>query len=108
MDRRRQGRVAALIPVTVWGVDAHANAFTQTATVRNISSSGAVLQGIPQKLKQGQVLDVQFENERAQFRVVWAGLPGTYEEGEIGLERIDAEFSFWHVEFERCQPIAQA
>lgn len=108
MDRRREGRVAALIPVTVWGVDAHANAFTQTATARNISSRGAVLQGIPQKLKQGQILDVQFENERAQFRVVWAGLPGTYEEGEIGLERIDDELSFWHVEFERCQPIAQA
>jgi len=108
MDRRQQGRVAALIPVTVWGVDAHANAFTQSATVRNISGSGAVLQGIPQKLKQGQILDVQFENERAQFRVVWAGLPGTYEEGEIGLERMDAELGFWHVEFERCQPIARA
>ncbi len=108
MDRRRQARVAALVPVQVWGMDAHCNPFTQAATVRNITSNGAVLQGIQYKLRQGEVLDVQFENEKAQFRVAWAGLPGTLQEGEIALERVGAEFRFWQVEFERCQPIAQA
>src|SRR5436305_1434970 len=40
MDRRRNPRVKAQLPVRIWGVDAHDLPFMQLASVKNLSSSG--------------------------------------------------------------------
>jgi len=45
--------------------------FMQLATVRNISSSGAVVQGIRRRVQPGVVLEVQSGDDKAQFKVVW-------------------------------------
>jgi hypothetical protein len=74
----------------------------QLATVRNISSLGAVLQNVRSTLRPGEIVDVQYEGQRAQFRVVWAGRIGTIEAGEIGLERLPDEPYLWEVDPVRC------
>ena len=102
MDRRRSPRVTAHLPVRIWGVDAHDLPFMQLASVRNISSIGAVLQNVRAHIKPGEILDVQYDGMKAQFRVVWTGRPGTIEAGELGLERLPEEPHLWDVDPARC------
>jgi len=102
MDRRRDSRVDTALPVRIWGVDTYCRPFMQVASVRNISSLGAVLQNVRAHLKPGEILDVQYEGVKAQFRVVWTGRPGTIEAGELGLERLPEEPHLWNVDPARC------
>jgi hypothetical protein len=102
MDRRREPRVDAALPVRIWGVDSYCRPFMQLATVRNISSVGAVLAGVRSQIKPGEVLDVQYDGQHAQFRVVWSGRPGTLEAGEIGLAMLPEEPCIWDVNPARC------
>lgn len=95
-------RVETALPVRIWGVDSYLRPFMQLATVRNISSLGAVLQNVRSTLRPGEIVDVQYEGQRAQFRVVWAGRIGTIEAGEIGLERLPDEPYLWEVDPVRC------
>ena len=97
MDRRRNPRVAAHLPVRIWGVDAHDLPFMQLASVKNLSSTGAVIQGMRRQIKPGEILEVQFDEEKAQFRVVWTGEHGTHSAGELGLQRLASEPCLWGV-----------
>src|SRR2546423_14419141 len=76
MDRRSQQRVSVDLPVKIWGVDSNARPFTQPASLRTISGRGATLQGVSAQLKPGDVLDLQYQGSKAQFRVVWLGRQG--------------------------------
>lgn len=106
MDRRREMRVDAALPVRIWGVDSSCRPFMQLARVRNISSLGAVLQNVRSQVKPGEMLDVQYDGLKAQFRVIWAGRPGTMEAGEIGLERLPEEPYIWDIDPMRCAQFA--
>ncbi|HXP17698.1 MAG TPA: PilZ domain-containing protein [Terriglobales bacterium] len=97
MDRRRSPRVCAHLPVRVWGVDAHDLPFMQLAIVKNLSTTGAVIQGMLRQVRPGEILEVQLDQEKAQFRVIWSSAPGTCGAGEIGLETMDSEPSLWGV-----------
>ena len=95
MDRRRNPRVTVLLPVRVWGVDAHSLPFTQLVTVKNLSASGVVVRGLRRQVNPGQVLEVQAGDGKAQFRVVWVGRLGSRREGEAGLQCLPSEPSIW-------------
>jgi hypothetical protein len=102
VDRRRQSRVFVELPVQIWGMDANSRPFTQSASIRSISGNGATLQGVDVMLKRGDLLDVQYEGAKSQFRVVWLGRPGTEIEGEVGLESTSVETKLWDVDPRRC------
>jgi hypothetical protein len=106
MDRRRSPRVAARLPVRIWGMDAYALPFMALGTVKDISHTGALVQGIRRTIKPGTVLEVQLGEEKAQFRVAWAGKPGTSKEGEIGLETLPSEPCIWDVNLGICNQFA--
>jgi len=107
MDRRRCPRVTAILPVHVWGLDAYSLPFAQSATITDISSCGAVIQGMRRRLRRGAVLEVQLGDSRAEFRVVWTGKPGSIYEGAVGLENVALEERLWDLDFSRCQLVAQ-
>ncbi len=102
MDRRRESRVDTAFPVRIWGVDRYCRPFMQLAIVRNISSLGAVLQNVRSRIKPGEILDVQYDGQKAQFRVVWTGKAGTMEAGEVGLQRLPDEPYIWDIDPLRC------
>jgi hypothetical protein len=102
MDRRRQQRVSVELSVQIWGVDAHAHPFTQHASLRTISGRGATLQGVSAQLKPGDVVDLQYQGTKAQFRVAWLGKPGTEMHGEVGVENLTTGVQFWDVDPLRC------
>lgn len=95
MDRRRRRRIVSVLPVRVWGIDAHAFPFAQAASVRNFSGAGAVVQGVRRHVQPGETLELQCGRSRAQFRIVWVGKPGTPREGEIGVESLPEEACLW-------------
>jgi hypothetical protein len=102
MDRQSESRVDTALPVRIWGVDSYSRPFMQIAAVRNIGCMGAVLQNVRARVKVGEILDVQYDGLKAQFRVVWAGAAGTMEAGEVGLERLPDEPYIWDLDPVRC------
>jgi len=68
----------------------------------NIGNLGAVVKNVRSQVKPGEILDVQYDGNKAQFRVIWAGKPGTIEAGELGLERLPEEPYIWDVDPVRC------
>ena len=56
-----------------------------------MSIGGLVLQGVRRRVRAGELLDIRMGDERAQFRVVWAGATGTRRAGELGMERVTAQ-----------------
>jgi hypothetical protein len=102
MDRRRQQRVFVELPVKIWGVDANAHPFMQPASVRTISGRGATLQGVSAQLKPGCVVDLQYQETKAQFRVVWLGKVGTEMQGEVGVENVSGDAQLWDIDPLRC------
>lgn len=106
MDRRQKSRVATQLPVRVWGMDSKAQAFTQLARVRNISRNGALVEGMLRMVKPGEVLHIQFGEEQALFRVVWAGKPGGQREGEMGVQGLSSEPRIWDLDLVQCGAIA--
>jgi hypothetical protein len=101
MDRRRQSRVFVDLPVQIWGMDAHSRPFAQAASLRSISGRGATLQCVDAHLKPGEMIDVLYQGEKAQFRIVWCGKPGTETSGEVGLERVSGA-RLWDIDPRRC------
>ena len=106
MDRRRHPRVTAHLPVRLWGIDAYGQAFTQTASARNVSDSGAVIRGIERQILPGEVLEVQVGTDKAEFRVVWAGVVGTRRERQIGVESVPAKPAIWDLNLQKCCAVA--
>ena len=87
-----------LLPVRIWGVDAHSLPFTQLVTVKNLSASGVVVLGLRRQVNPGEVLEVQTGEGKAQFRVVWVGRMGGRREGEAGLQSLPSEPKIWDLE----------
>ena len=106
MDRRTQQRVSVELPVKIWGVDLHARPFMQPARLRTISGRGATLQGVTAQLKPGDVVDLQYQSTKAQFRVVWLGKLGSEMQGEVGVENLSHDIQFWDVDPLRCSAAA--
>jgi hypothetical protein len=106
MDRRSQQRISVELPVQIWGMDANARPFTQPASLRTISGRGATLQGVSAQLKPGDLLDLQYQGSKAQFRVVWLGKPGTEMHGEVGVENLTSDIQLWDVDPLKCSAAA--
>jgi hypothetical protein len=84
MDKRPDSRVAADIPVRIWGMDASGKPFFGTAIAGNLSAAGAQLSHIRHTLKVGDTIGIQYENVKARFEVIWAKAsvaPGRNEAG---------------------------
>ena len=101
MDRRRQSRVFVDLPVQIWGMDSYSRPFTQPASLRSISGRGATLQCVDAQLKPGELIDVLYQGNKGQFRIVWCGKPGTETAGEVGVENI-SETRLWDFDPLRC------
>jgi hypothetical protein len=86
MDRRKERRLDDLeLSVQIWGVDRNSRPFAELVRATSVSDSGAVLLDVHSKLHAGEILDVQHEARRAQFRVIWTRA------GETGIQVLPCE-----------------
>jgi hypothetical protein len=95
MDRRPETRVATVILVRVWGMDAGGRPFFQNANATNVSSEGATFTGINHPLKAGDVIGVQYGEKKARCKVVWVIDSGVARQIEAGVEILPGQQSPW-------------
>ena len=95
MGRRGHKRLRIELPVTVSGLDANGNLFTQSATTVDISARGLCVRYISCLRGQcGQPVQVKYKRQSARYLVAWIGDDGTPLQGLIGLQGLDANYLF--------------
>ncbi|PYX81398.1 MAG: hypothetical protein DMG70_19655 [Acidobacteria bacterium] len=94
-EQRPELRVDTDLPVRVFGMDANGKPLNQHVRARNISSNGALVSGIEQPLKVGDIIGVQREQKKARFRVVWVVDAGGIEKSQVGLQLQEGQECPW-------------
>jgi hypothetical protein len=95
MDPRRTTREEKIVPVRIWGMDASGKPFIEAAFTHDISTDGARLEGVPRRLKPGDILGLTFQQKKTRLRVVWVGQPGSAEAGHVGLQTLAGGETHW-------------
>ncbi len=95
MQRRGQKRIPILLSVRIWGMDAAGKAFIEDVKTLDITAHGARLQGLHCRQKPGDVIGLQHAGEKARFKVVWVGPPGTPLDGQIGVFCLEPQKNIW-------------
>lgn len=95
MDKRPETRVEADIPVRIWGMDADARPFFQNAYAGNLSSDGALLSGVNHPLKIGEVIGIQYGENKARFRIIWVIDSGPIKKIEAGVQLLPQQQLPW-------------
>ena len=80
--------------IRVFGMDADSRPFSQNVHARNISDHGAKLSGLEKKLRPGDIIGVQFGDQKARCKVVWAAEAGVLKI-EVGVSMVDGEPCPW-------------
>lgn len=95
IDRRREPRSEANLPVTVWGVDTRGERFLQQASAREISLSGALLSGIDAELRSGDVIGILYSGRKARYRVIWVCYSNPVQKTQAAVHRIEPDACPW-------------
>ena len=100
VDRRREPRVESNLFVLVWGTDAQGLPFAQTALARNLSGQGALLSGINQALRYGDLIIIQYQKVRAHFRVVWTRNTANIDKTLAAVQKLASDQCPWKDELQ--------
>jgi hypothetical protein len=93
MSKRREKRSHLAVPVRLKGAQRASTSEAETACTLDVTPRGARLQSTA-KLGVGDVIWVERGTRRGRFKVAWVGAPGTPKSGQIGIECIEAKFSW--------------
>lgn len=89
MTRYPEPRVDISLDVKVWGMDLYGKPFVQHARTVNASSVGARLIGID-CVREGEVISLQHENQKARCKVVWVGRDAA-KSRQIGIQVVEPD-----------------
>jgi len=73
---------------------------------RNISGHGALLWGIEQLLRCGDLIVVQYGKKRARFRVAWTRDSANGEKVRAAVQRLESEECPWEEELQAVAPVS--
>lgn len=104
MESRPEPRLSTDLLVRVWGMGADGKPFFQNARARNISSEGARLSGLEQRLSVGDVIGVQLREHKARFRVIWVIDAGSLQKIQTGVKLVDGQEIPWRDELTAPPP----
>ena len=94
-DRRKQQRVRASLLVEVSGLDAHGEAFHESALATNLSRSGALLTRVSAEPRCGDLIAMDHAGRPAVFRVVWVMDYGTAEGVQVAIHKVGGQSCPW-------------
>lgn len=86
-------------------MDSEGKPFAQNAQTVDITRMGARIQPVHCIKRPGDVIAVQHGEEKARFRVVWVGRPGTQTEGVLGLHCVEPEKFIWKTAWPKDRPV---
>ena len=89
MAQYLEPRVDISLDVKVWGMDLYGKPFVQHARTVNATSVGARLIGID-CVREGEVISLQHENQKARCRVVWVGRDAA-KSRQIGIQVVEPD-----------------
>ena len=95
MSQTSEPRVTVDLPVRVWGMTADGRPFSQHARAQNISSEGALLAGIENELKVGDVVGVQCEEKKTRCTVIWVMNTGPIKKNQVGVKLLADQDCPW-------------
>jgi len=88
-------RVTVDLPVRLWGLTAEGRAFSQRARAQNISSEGALLNGVESDLKVGDVIGIQCDEKKARCTVIWVVNAGALKKNQVGIRLLSDQECPW-------------
>jgi len=71
MEKRRSGRIRAVLPLKVSGTDVEGGSFCDLALTLDIGTSGARLGSVRRKIPVGSTVVAQHRHRKATLQVVW-------------------------------------
>jgi hypothetical protein len=71
IERRKEPRVRLSLSVIASGTDVDGKRFARRVPATSLSRSGALLTGLGVELRCGDMLAVEYEGRKADFRIVW-------------------------------------
>lgn len=86
IKQQSEPRLTVDLPVRVWGMTAEGRAFSQHARVQNISAEGALLSGVENELKVGDVIGIQCDQKKARCTVIWLVNTGFIKKNQVGIK----------------------
>ncbi|MFY9560575.1 MAG: PilZ domain-containing protein [Terriglobales bacterium] len=94
-EQQAEPRVTVDLPVRVWGMTADGRPFSQHARAQNISSEGALLSGVENELKVGDVIGVQCEDKKTRCTVMWVVNTGPIKKNQVGVKLLADQECPW-------------
>ena len=103
-ENQPEPRQTADLPVRVWGMSAEGRPFSQNARAQNISADGALLTGVENELKVGDVIGIQCGEKKARCTVVWVMNTGPIKKNQVGLQLVADQECPWksHLQLENA------
>lgn len=98
-NRRKQNRMAAVLPVRVRGTDATGAAFEGLAHTLDLTPTGARLGAIRHALNVLDTLTILYHQRRMEFTVVWTKLIDGKNEYQVGLHAFSEQKEPWGMNF---------
>ena len=104
MNHRPEPRLTTDLIVRIWGMSTDGRPFFQNVEARNISNSGALLTGLEHELTAGDVIGVQYNNQKSRFRVVWAISTQPMNKAQIGVQLVEGQECPWKEKMAAGEP----
>jgi len=104
MPKEPEPRVDVDLSIRVFGLDAQGHPFSQKAQARNISQHGAKLAGLDKQLKPGDVVGVQYGEQKARCKVIWVVDAGEVQKIEAGVKMVEGQPCLWQKEIATTAP----
>lgn len=95
MPERVEKRLVIALPVRVYGMSSDGKPFNQEAHTLDITRDGARVDGLPQ-ITIGETVGVQYGEEKARYKVVWASEPDANHQCQIGVQILQIGPAPWH------------
>ena len=94
-QQQLEPRVTVDLPVRVWGMTADGRPFSQHARAQNVSSEGALLSGVENELKVGDVIGVQCDDKKTRCTVIWVMNTGPIKKNQVGVKLLADQECPW-------------
>jgi hypothetical protein len=94
-ENQTEPRLSVDLPVRIWGMSAEGRAFSQHARAQNISSEGALLAGVENELKVGDVIGLQCEERKTRCTVIWVVNTGPVKKNQVGVKLVADQECPW-------------
>jgi len=95
LTERIEKRLVIALSIRVYGMGSDGKPFNQEVRTLDITRDGARIDGLP-PIAIGEIVGVQYGQEKSRYKVIWVGEVGGKREGQIGVHVVETGQPLWH------------